>query len=59
MAIPIVKGLGGFDRGTAWAAKSQDIDVGSDEPLNQGRMLSDYLPLGYIPSPDAVDLSDA
>jgi len=48
IADAVVKNLGGFDRQTAWEAILKDGDVESDDPLNQGRVLKDYLSLGYI-----------
>jgi predicted alpha-1,2-mannosidase len=43
-----VKDLGGFDRQLALDALLKDGDVQSDDPLNHGRELKDYLSLGYM-----------
>ena len=48
VADAIVKDLGGFDRSLALDALLKDGDVQSDDPLNDGRELKDYLSLGYM-----------
>lgn len=48
IADAVVKELGGFDRETAWAAILKNGDVESDDQINQGRALKDYVSLGYI-----------
>lgn len=48
IADAIVKNLGGFDTGLAWQAMVKDADVESDAPFHQGRVLKDYLGLGYV-----------
>ncbi len=48
IADAVVKDLGGFDRNIAWAAILKNGDVESDDPINQGRTLRDYLSLGYM-----------
>jgi predicted alpha-1,2-mannosidase len=48
IADAIVKGLGGFDEKLALEALLKDGDVQSDDPLNHGRELKDYLALGYM-----------
>ena len=48
VADAIVKGLGGFDQKLALEALLKDGDVQSDDPLNRGRELKDYLSLGYM-----------
>jgi predicted alpha-1,2-mannosidase len=48
VADAIVKGLGGFDESEALEAILKDGDVQSDDPLNHGRELKDYLALGYM-----------
>jgi predicted alpha-1,2-mannosidase len=48
VADAIVKDLGGFDRQLALDALLKDGDVQSDDPLNHGRELKDYLSLGYM-----------
>lgn len=49
LADAIVKGLGGFDRDLAYQAMQKDAEVETDQPLRQGRVLTDYLALGYVP----------
>jgi len=44
----IVKDLGGFDQKLALEVMLKDGDVQSDDPLNHGRELKDYLALGYM-----------
>ncbi len=44
----IVKRLGGFDTGLAWRAMVKDAETESPKPLQQGRVLQDYLKLGYV-----------
>ncbi|TGX44724.1 alpha-mannosidase [Sphingomonas naasensis] len=48
IADAVVKELGGFDRALAWQAIRKDGDVESDDPTRQGRVLRDYLALGYV-----------
>jgi predicted alpha-1,2-mannosidase len=48
IADAIVKGLGGFDERLALEALLKDGDLQSDDPLNHGRELKDYLSLGYM-----------
>lgn len=48
VADAIVKHLGGFDQNEALQAMLKDGDVQSDDPLNHGRELEDYLSLGYM-----------
>lgn len=48
IADAIVKQLGGLDEDLALEALLKDGDVQSDDPLNQGRELRDYLSLGYM-----------
>ena len=49
VADAVVKNLGGFDVRTAYEAIRKDGEVESDLPLLQGRVLKDYLKLGYVP----------
>ncbi|MGN6366167.1 GH92 family glycosyl hydrolase [Asticcacaulis taihuensis] len=48
VADAVVKHLGGFDYDLAYAALKTDGEVESDQPLLQGRVLKDYLKLGYV-----------
>lgn len=48
IADAIVKKLPGIDYATAYAAMVKNAEVESDDPLNQGRELGDYLKLGYM-----------
>ncbi len=48
IADAVVKELGGFDRDVAWRAILKNGDVDSDNQINQGRDLKDYLSLGYM-----------
>jgi predicted alpha-1,2-mannosidase len=48
VADAIVKGLGGFDEKLALEALLKDGEVQSDDPMNHGRELKDYLALGYM-----------
>jgi predicted alpha-1,2-mannosidase len=48
VADAIVKGLGGFDEKLAMDALLKDGDEQSDDPLNHGRELKDYVSLGYM-----------
>ena len=48
VADAIVKSLGGFDEKLGLEAMLKDGDVLSDDPLNHGRELKDYLSLGYM-----------
>src|SRR5438477_6579674 len=48
IADAIVKDLGGLDEKVALEALLKDGDVQSDDPLNHGRELKDYLALGYM-----------
>jgi len=48
VADAIVKGLGGFHEKLAMDALLKDGDIQSDDPLNHGRELKDYLSLGYM-----------
>src|SRR5256885_13191686 len=48
IADAIVKGLGGFDEKLGLEAMLKDGEVQSDDPLNYGRELKDYLSLGYM-----------
>lgn len=49
IADAVVKNLGGFDTELAFAALKKDGEVESDQPFLQGRVLKDYLQLGYVP----------
>lgn len=48
IADAVVKDLGGFDVKQAYAALRKDGEVESDKPFLQGRVLKDYLSLGYV-----------
>ena len=48
IADAVVKHLGGFDQALAYEAIKKDGDVPSDNPMNEGRELGDYLSLGYM-----------
>ncbi|RZJ83425.1 MAG: glycoside hydrolase family 92 protein, partial [Brevundimonas sp.] len=48
LADAIVKDLGGFDKAAAMTAMLKNADVPSDDPMNHGRELRDYLALGYM-----------
>jgi predicted alpha-1,2-mannosidase len=48
VADAIVKSLGGFDEKLGLEAMLKDGDVQSDDPMNHGRELKDYLSLGYM-----------
>ncbi|WP_158014301.1 GH92 family glycosyl hydrolase [Sphingomonas sanxanigenens] len=48
IADAVVKKLGGFDDALAFEALLKNGDVESDDPINQGRALRDYLALGYM-----------
>lgn len=48
IADAVVKHLGGFDLGLAYAAVKKDGDVEAEDPLIAGRALKDYLSLGYM-----------
>ena len=48
IADAVVKGLGGFDQRLALEAMLKDGDMQSDDPLDHGRELKDYLALGYM-----------
>jgi predicted alpha-1,2-mannosidase len=48
IADAIVKGLGGFEEKLGLEALLKDGEVQSDDPLNHGRELKDYLALGYM-----------
>jgi predicted alpha-1,2-mannosidase len=49
IADAVVKGLGGFDAAKAYQAIKKNGDVESDNPMAQGRVLNDYVKLGYMP----------
>jgi predicted alpha-1,2-mannosidase len=49
IADAVVKNLGGFDEGLAFEAILKNGEVDSDQPFHQGRVLDDYLKLGYVP----------
>ncbi len=49
IADAVVKNLGGFDRDLAFEAILKNGEVESDQPFHQGRVLIDYLKLGYVP----------
>ena len=49
IADAVVKGLGGFDSAKAYQAIKKNGDVESDNPMVQGRVLKDYVRLGYVP----------
>lgn len=49
IADAVVKSLGGFDLGLAYEAIRKNGEVDSDQPFLQGRVLKDYLDLGYVP----------
>ncbi len=57
VADAVVKSLGGFDIRTAYEAIRKDGEVESDQPLLQGRVLKDYLKLGYVPLTQARSAS--
>ncbi len=57
VADAVVKNLGGFDVRTAYEAIRKDGEVESDQPLLQGRVLKDYLTLGYVPLTQARSAS--
>ncbi len=48
IADAVTKGLGGFDVNLAYVALKKDGEVESDQPFVQGRVLEDYLKLGYV-----------
>jgi predicted alpha-1,2-mannosidase len=48
IADAVVKGLGGFDAVLAYEAIRKNGEIDSDDPINQGRALKDYLRLGYM-----------
>jgi predicted alpha-1,2-mannosidase len=48
LADAIVKRLGGFDAELAYQAMRKDADIETDQPFLQGRVLTDYLALGYV-----------
>ncbi|MET0336184.1 MAG: GH92 family glycosyl hydrolase [Caulobacter sp.] len=48
IADAVVKGLGGFDVPLAYEAIRKNGEVESDDQINQGRALKDYLSLGYM-----------
>lgn len=48
IADAVVKGLGGFDARLAYEAIRKNGEVESDDQINQGRALKDYLTLGYM-----------
>ncbi|UAL10131.1 GH92 family glycosyl hydrolase [Caulobacter segnis] len=49
VADAVVKKLGGFDLHLAYEALKKNAEVDSDQPFLQGRVLKDYLKLGYVP----------
>ena len=49
VADAVVKKLGGFDVNLAYEALRKNGEVDSDQPFLQGRVLKDYLKLGYVP----------
>jgi predicted alpha-1,2-mannosidase len=49
IADAVVKGLGGFDTAKAYEAIRKDGDVESDDPMAHGRVLKEYVRLGYVP----------
>lgn len=49
IADAVVKNLGGFDKALAFEAILKNGEVNSDQPFHQGRVLTDYLKLGYVP----------
>ncbi len=49
IADAVVKNLGGFDKALAFEAILKNGEVDSDQPFHQGRVLTDYLKLGYVP----------
>jgi predicted alpha-1,2-mannosidase len=49
VADAVVKRLGGFDQALAYEAIRKNGEVDSDQPFLQGRVLKDYLKLGYVP----------
>jgi predicted alpha-1,2-mannosidase len=49
IADAVVKRLGGFDQALAYEAIRKNGEVDSDQPFLQGRVLKDYLKLGYVP----------
>lgn len=48
IADAVVKKLGGFDLPTAYDAVRKDGEVETDAEFSQGRVLKDYLKLGYV-----------
>ncbi len=48
VADAVVKHLGGFDTALAYEAIKKDGDIQSDNPMSEGRELTDYLGLGYM-----------
>lgn len=57
IADAVVKNLGGFDVRAAYEAIRKDGEVESDQSLLQGRVLKDYLKLGYVPLTQARSAS--
>lgn len=49
IADAVTKKLGGFDVNLAYEAIRKNGEVDSDQPFLQGRVLKDYLKLGYVP----------
>jgi predicted alpha-1,2-mannosidase len=49
IADAIMKNLGGFDTRLGYEAIRKDAEVESPDPMNVGRVLKDYVALGYMP----------
>mgnify|MGYP000633246245 CR=1 FL=1 len=49
IADAIMKDLGGFDPALGYEAIRKDAEVESPDPMNIGRVLKDYVALGYMP----------
>jgi predicted alpha-1,2-mannosidase len=57
IADAVVKGLGGFDVTLAYEALEKDGEVEAEHPFQEGRVLKDYLHLGYVPLTQARSAS--
>lgn len=57
VADAMVKNLGGFDEQLGYEAMVKDAEISSDQPFQQGRVLKDYLRLGYVPLTEARSAS--
>jgi len=49
VADAVMKGLKGIDANLAFAAIEKNADVNTDDSLKEGRELSEYIRLGYMP----------